>query len=99
MLKYIVEQGQTVSLYLDYSDKDKNPITPDSFEATITEQATDTKVQTITNYDVIETGSLKVMIDTQNLNAGRHFINLKASLGNYHEEDVIVLDIQNHEGK
>ena len=99
MLKYITEQGQTLAFYLDYTDLDKSPLTPETFEAVVTEEATNTIVQTVSQYDIPTVGTVRVLIDTQSLNVGRHFINFKAVNGVYHQEDVVLLDIQNHEGQ
>jgi hypothetical protein len=99
MLKYIAEQGRTLAFYLDCTDLDKNPLTPNTFEAVVTEEATNTIVQTVSQYDIPIVGTIRVLIDTQNLNVGRHFINFKATNGTYKQEDVVLLDIQNHEGR
>ena len=99
MLKYIAEQGQTLAFYLDYTGLDKSPLTPETFEAVVTEEATNTIVQTVSQYDTPSVGTIRVLIDTENFNVGRHFINFKAVNGEYHQEDVILLDIQNHEGQ
>lgn len=99
MLRYVVEQGQTKGIKLYYTDISDNPTTPTTFQAIVTEQATDTVVKTISEYDVLDTGTIAVYIDTQDLNVGRHFITFKATMGDYQQEDVVVFDIQNHEGK
>jgi hypothetical protein len=99
MLKYIAEQGQSLAFYLDYTDIDGKPLTPETFGAVVTEEATNTIVQTVSQYDIPTVGTIRVLIDTQNLNVGRHFINFKATNGTYKQEDVVLLDIQNHEGK
>ena len=99
MLRFIAEQGQTLYMELGYNDENDTLITPDTFEAVVTEQATNTIVQTITTYDVISVGTLGILIDTSTWNVGRHFVNCKATKGTYHQEDVFSIDIQNHEGK
>ncbi len=99
MLRYILERGQSLYLRLQYNDRDKNPANFDSFTANITNNNTKSIVQSITSYDTYDVGDIGVLITTENLEAGRYYVNLKATLGDYQEEDVIMLDIQDHEGK
>lgn len=94
----IAEKGQTKELEIDYRDQNGNPLAPDTFEAVITEAATDIVVATITDHTVSESGSIIVDIPTSFLNVGRHFINIKATHQDYHQENVVMLDIHDHEG-
>jgi len=98
MLKFTAEQGQTMYFELAYADIDGNPSTPDSLTTTVTELKTNQIVKTLTNFDVLSEGNVGILLDTADLNVGRHYVNFHAIKGPYHQEDVLTLDVQNHEG-